>query len=275
MVSPTDDIAVLIARGRLSNARKWFEHLGWPVLPQGIRGQRILAWAADQAWLASPANPKRSVRRWCRRWAPWLKDAELRKIIAASDGSNKRWSGDQCATVLEISMRDRTALCLRFIGVDDDPNYERRDAMKREKAACRARRYRAAHRTGKTRGRPVLELSPEDRLARKRAQTAERVALHRVTLKCVTPHKIDIGSVTELSVTGKSAKPNARPWEAAGISRRTYYRRKSRQRDEFSVTDLSHVPAVTDLDCLDFAKFGITAIRVMRGTDVLRAWVLS
>jgi hypothetical protein len=33
-------------------------------------------------------------------------------------------------------------------------------------------------------------------------------------------------------------------------------------------------PAVIDLDRVDFKLFGITAIRVMRGTDVVRAWVM-
>jgi hypothetical protein len=72
-----DATRVIRARGCLKEAKLWFGHRGWEVLPKSERGRRILRWAADQAYLASPDNPKRSVRRWCRRWAPWLTPAEL------------------------------------------------------------------------------------------------------------------------------------------------------------------------------------------------------
>ena len=73
-------------------------------------------------------------------------------------------------------MRDRQALGLRLIGADDDPDYEVRRGIERSKAAERARRYRAAHGTGAKRGRQALQLSPEDKLARRRTQGAKRVA---------------------------------------------------------------------------------------------------
>jgi hypothetical protein len=63
--------------------------------------------------------------------------------------------------VLEITVRDREALQLWFFGADDDPAYERRNARKREKAAARARKSRAARSTGRPRSRPALDLSPE------------------------------------------------------------------------------------------------------------------
>jgi hypothetical protein len=146
------DKSTLLARGRLAEARKWFTHRGWNSMPQDARGRRILQWGADHAWLAGPTNPKLSVRRWCRRWAPWLTDAALAEVIARTANSNKRWTSDQSAAVLEITMRDRSAHGLRFIGAADDPNYEIRGGIKRAKAAERARRYRAAHSTG---GKPL------------------------------------------------------------------------------------------------------------------------
>src|SRR5262245_1785135 len=112
------DRNAMLACGRLADARRWLEHRGWKVLPKDDRGQRILKWAADHAYLACPTNPKRSVRRWCRRWAPWLTDGELSQIVADVEVSNKRWSSDQCATVLVISVRDRANLGLRFIGAN-------------------------------------------------------------------------------------------------------------------------------------------------------------
>ena len=172
------------------------------MLPQGIRGRRILAWGATQAWLAGPADPKASVRRWCRRWAPRLKAAELDKIVADTKISNKRWSADQSATVLGITVRDRAALGFRHLGACDDPDYSSRHATTREKAAARARKSRAARSIpGAKRGRPTLELSQEDRLARSRKQDAERARRHRASRKNASRHIIDIDSVTEFSVT--------------------------------------------------------------------------
>jgi hypothetical protein len=149
-----DHALVLVACGRLKNARTWFEDNGWDKLPQDVRGQRILHWGADHAWLASPTNPKRSVRRWCRCWAPRLSEAELNDIVATTETSNKRWSADQSATVLGITVRDQSRLRLHFIGASNDPDYVVRHAIKRAKDAERSRRYRAAHRTGAKRGRP-------------------------------------------------------------------------------------------------------------------------
>ena len=154
------DKSMLIARGRLKEARKLFAHRGWEVLPQGIRGQLILKWVSDHAWLAYPANPKGAVRRHCGQLAPWLKEDGLAELIAATAESNKRWSHDQSATVLEISMRDSRALGFRFVGCDDDPTYERRLKIKRAKSAARQRKFRAANSTGRKRGRPKSEGVP-------------------------------------------------------------------------------------------------------------------
>jgi hypothetical protein len=167
----------VLACGRLADARKWFEYRGWKALPKNDRLQPILKWGADHAYLACPTNPSRSVHRWCRKWAPWLTAAELGQIIAYTNTSNKRWAHDQCAAVLDITVRDRQKLGLRFIGANDDPDYEVRLGIKRAKAAGRSRKYRATRSTGK-RGRP------------------------------------------------KSEGP--KPWEVAGLSRRTFYRRKAR-----------------------------------------------
>jgi len=145
------------AIGRLSDAKKIFADRQWPVLPQGIRGQRILRWGADQAYVACPANPERSVRRWCRKWAPW---ADLDEIVAYTRTSNKRWSDDESAAVLEIGVSDRQRIRLRFIGADNDPNYEIRDALQRAKDAGYSRTYRAKHSSGRPRGRPKSEGVP-------------------------------------------------------------------------------------------------------------------
>jgi hypothetical protein len=89
-----------------------------------------------------------------------LSDAELCQIVADTAKSNKRWTHDQSAAVLEISVRDRQIHGFRFIGADDDPNYEIRTALKKTKGAARARKFRATHSTGRKRGRPKSEGVP-------------------------------------------------------------------------------------------------------------------
>jgi len=199
-----------MARGRLKEAKKWFAHRGWKNLPRGIRGQRILEWGADQAWLAADTDQKRerSVRNWCRCWKPRIKDTELDQLVARTVTSNKRWSHDECAIVLEVGVRDRADLGFRFIGADDDPSYEIRLAAKAEKHAARSRRYRAAHSTGAKSGRPALQLSEEERLARRRAQGAERAKRLRASRKTPCRHlSLRIDGVTGFSVTDLSHAP--------------------------------------------------------------------
>jgi hypothetical protein len=193
--------SALRARCRLKEAKTWFTHRGWEVLPRSERGWSILRWGADHAWTASTANPKRSVSRWCRRWAPWLSDAELNEIITASETSNKRWSDDQSAGVLEISVKDREKFKLWHFGANDDPFYVARHDIKRTKAAERSRRYRAKKRTGAKPGRPPRELSADDKLARSNAQAAKRMRQYRALRKTPSSHLKGIDSVTEFSVT--------------------------------------------------------------------------
>ncbi|WP_271587502.1 hypothetical protein [Bradyrhizobium sp. CCBAU 53415] len=166
----------LIARGRLKEARQWFEHCGWKTLPRNDRLMPILRWGADHAHMADPSDPRRSVRRWCRKWAPHLPEAAIDQIISYTKASNKRWSADQCAAVLNITVRDRHKLSFRFIGACDDPEYEFRLDISRAKAAAKSRRRRAKNSTGRKRGRPksteakpweLLGISPRTYFRRK------------------------------------------------------------------------------------------------------------
>jgi hypothetical protein len=158
-------------------------------------------------WLAAPSGPQRSVRRWCRRWAPWLTVTELNKLVADTEHSNKRWSHDQSAAVLEVSAADREKFKLWHIGANDDPNYEIRRGILRTKAAERVRKYRAAHSTAAKRGRPELKLSQEEALARRRAQDAERARKYRASRKNALRPLNYIDHVTEFSVTETNPKP--------------------------------------------------------------------
>jgi hypothetical protein len=221
--TPDPDKAALFAKGRLANAKKVFAHRGWDVLPQDERGRLILQWGADHAWLACPSNPKRSVRNWCRRWWPSLSDAELAEVVARTETSNKRWTHDQSAAVLEISVTEREELKAWFLGATDDPDYTKRQDIRRAKNAAKARKRRAANSTGTKGGRPALDLSPEERKARSNAQAAKRMKRRRALRKTPYPDiskilsnketvvSTDIGLGTEFSVTD----PPSRPRQAA------------------------------------------------------------
>jgi hypothetical protein len=207
----TSDKSVLIARGRLKEARKLFARRGWNVLPQGIRGQRILAWCAVQAWLAYSSDPEAGVRRVCGGLAPYLKEAEWVELVAETKVANKRFSHDQSAMVLEISVSDCLAHGLRFLGSDNDPDYRERHKAKRERNAACQRKRRAARSTGRPCGRPALQLSEEERIARRRAQGAERAKRLRASRKTPSPDKIRItGEVTGFSVTAPDRPSRAR-----------------------------------------------------------------
>jgi hypothetical protein len=102
--------------------------------------------------------------------------------------------------VLGITVRDRQALELWFFGACDGPDFERRLQENRDKAATRQRRSRAGRRTGRQRGRPKLELTADEKKARRNAQAAERMKRYRLrknpsrTIKNINP-------VTHFSVT--------------------------------------------------------------------------
>ncbi|MBR0934868.1 hypothetical protein [Bradyrhizobium jicamae] len=254
------------AAGRLADAKKIFAHRGWDVLPQNIRGQRILAWGADMAFLASPNNPKRSVRNWCRKWAPWLKPAELDKIIAGTGTTNKRWNDDQCAAVLVITVSDRTTLGLRFIGAEDDPDHKVRDDLRREKNAACQRRRRAANSSGSKAGRPTLNLTAEQKKAHVREQTAKRNVRLRARRKNPSSPIRVIGAVTGFSVTQKSLTP----WQSLGMSKASYYRRKKAGTLPRPIMVRAIEPL--DTDGIDFRVFGITGITIKAGTRIVSQW---
>jgi hypothetical protein len=214
-LSSVSDIAVLRARGCLSNAKTLFAHRGWDELPSDERGQRILDWGADQAYLASPTNPARYVRLWCRRWNPRLTKLELDEIVAATPGRNKHYTPDQSALVLEVGVRDREALRLWFLGADDDPCYEYRNKAEKAKAAARACKYRTLHSTGAKRGRPALQLSEEERNDHERMQGAKRSQTHRGRAKSGLPRG-----------RPKSGKPEL--WQTAGASSKSAYYRSQK-----------------------------------------------
>jgi hypothetical protein len=217
------------ARGRIGNLNKLMAVRQWDVLPQGRRGQRILRWACHHVWRAADRNPERSVRNFCRKRAPYLKPAEVDRLVAATtDGCTTWWSNDQSAAVLDVGVCEREANSLWFLGACDDADYEIRGMIKNAKAMMRARRRRAAKSTGRPRGRPASATGPRRR-----------------------------GTVTRSEYLAANSASKVKPWVALGMKRSWYYELKKRGEldrtgpsenasrsyaDNSSVTDLSVTP---------------------------------
>lgn len=248
----SDDVEVVKARGRLKDAKKLFDRKGWIVLPNNKRGRLILTWGADHAWAAAPKSPRRSVYNWCRKYAsPWLSEAELDQIVFETEARNtphpQRWSHDQSAVTLEYSISDRKELPLRFIGADDDPDYEWRNDQKRVVAAAAARKYRAQHSSGRPCGRPRLELSEAEKVARRRKQSADASARYRAANSSgVKPGR------------PKAAVP---AWKAAGFkSKRSYQRHKANGTENTSAKipscDIKNIDRITGFPVTDFKCHG-------------------
>jgi hypothetical protein len=271
--TPKDNSTVVRALGMLAEASRWFSHKGWKTLPDSRRGWLIVQWGAEVAWQGNPANPERGARAWCCKWQPLLRlkqnKAKLDRIIAEAARTKTLWAPDIGGATLEITVSDLVALGFRFLGACDDPNYDARNATRKAKNAACHRRRRAANSTGRKRGRPALNLSPEEKRTRRLAQEAERKRRLRASAKNASSHIESITAVTHFSVT----PPSLTPWAELNMSRAKYYRLGLHKRASPAPMPNGETgPCKVSHDGIDLAKFGITAIRVMRGTDVVRAW---
>lgn len=166
--NPRNTIQPLVARGRLKVAKKLFAANGWQTLPKTTRGRRILEWGADHAWCSRPSNRAQAVREWYGLMAPWASKAQIKAILAALKNGERilNWTADQSAMVLELSLaRCRELKLQRFLGADDDVNYERRRGIAAKGGAARSKKYRAKRSTGRPRGRPKRQAPKEFELA--------------------------------------------------------------------------------------------------------------
>ncbi|MBR0760708.1 hypothetical protein [Bradyrhizobium japonicum] len=232
-----DNSTVVRALGMLAEARRWFEHKGWETLPNNRRGWLIVQWGAEVAWQGNPGNPERGARAWCCKWQPLLKlkqnKAKLDHIIAEASRTKTLWAPDIGGAILEITVSDLATLGFRFLGAYDDQNYVSRNAIRKAKNAACQRRRRAANSSGRKRGRPALNLSPEEKRTRRLAQEAKRKRLARASAKNASSH---IESITE-------------------------------------VTDLMRTrPIALELAGLDPAVFGITSIEIRSGQNIISTW---
>jgi hypothetical protein len=130
-------------------------------------------------YLANVPRASKRMQNFCQVWAPWLDDIEREQMLQEAATSRPlRFTPDQLAERLGVTLAERTALRLTCIGAIDCSKAERE---MRRKALAKARQQRRRRSRG----------------VRARAQYL----------------------AASISRT--------KPWEAAGISRRTWYRRQS------------------------------------------------
>jgi ribosomal protein L13E len=203
----------------------------------GADAAKLLA----QHYLRLNIDAERVVRANLRLWAPWATEKTIAGARKSKTPSAAQLGKAFRVTVGEVASLGLSTITAFTVTLETD-------------RVRQARRRRNAGAT-KKRGRPSLGLSDSEKRARRNAQGAERVRLCRLRKNSHASSYIRGMKRDEFSVTHES-----QPWLALGISRATYYRRKA------TGTLPRH------LDGIDFAKFGITAITLMRGTDVLRRW---
>lgn len=168
----------MIARLRLKQATRWFAKKG----KETVRSQSVIRWIACQAWLSASRNPPATVRAVLTRLAPTLSSNEIQDLTEHTKGNISRWTSDQCAEILQISVWDREALQLWHLGAIDDYDYAIRSKLRAQKSALRVAKFRAKIISPRPRGRPRKTLTTaqiDKMLKRKRKMTANRVKRHR------------------------------------------------------------------------------------------------
>jgi len=164
-------------------------------------------------------------------WAPWCRP-ELNAMIetAVETSQHPPISAAMLGKALRLTAEERERLGITQIAAFDS-------------GAIRVRQFRSAHSSGRKRGRPTLQISPEEKRTRRLAQEAERKRVARASAKNAKRASHSIGMrVTDLMRT--------RPILAQTIA-----------------------PMSTiDLDGIDFTRFGIVAMRIMSGNNVIREW---
>ncbi|PBB77890.1 hypothetical protein CK218_27695 [Mesorhizobium sp. WSM3879] len=120
---------------------------------------------------------------WCRKWAPWVLDAELTDILAQASRHSRMMTADGVAGLLAVTMAERDRLRLKTIGACD--------ISKEERANLAKERKRDRDRSKKAEGRKARGCKDRESYE---AESAEHLE----------------------------------PWNAEGISRRTWFYRKAR-----------------------------------------------
>jgi hypothetical protein len=219
---------------------------------------KILRWLADCTWEAYPNNPEEMLRYACGVFAPWLKPAELEALVAETHMRLKNWNGDDTATVLGVTLADHDRHGFKAIGACNDDGRTVRNERRLEKEAARKRAKRAA--AGAKRGRPSSGEPWKDAGVSRRTWFRHKAEGTETGTEKASAQNLKNTSMR----TGFSATKSLTPWAALGISRATFYRHKA----------AGTLPRPAQIDGIGFdpAKFGIVSIRIMSGTEVMKAW---
>jgi hypothetical protein len=99
------------------------------------------------------------IQNWLRMWAPWMREAEAKALIARVSSRPLKFTSDNLGGRLRLTMAERKALDITTIGSHELTKAQRAELRKRKKAeAERERRRRRAEAEGRTlrpkRGRP-------------------------------------------------------------------------------------------------------------------------
>lgn len=167
----------MVARMRLKQAARWFAKAKGTV-----KSQAIIRWLACQAWLSTSRNQPATVRAVLTRHAPDLDRDEINAVIKHTRGHITRWTSDQCAEILQISVWDREVLQLWHLGAVDDYDYAIRTQLRARKSALRVAKFRAKNPSPRPRGRPpkrITRAQKDKLLKRKRKMEANRAKRYR------------------------------------------------------------------------------------------------
>lgn len=197
----------LITLIRLRELERIFQSRYGRFLPDDDAGRDDLALAANHIVFLRGEVVEHIVG-WARAWAPWMPHDEAAALAERIAPAPEKFTADELAWRLRLSMSERTDLKITTIGSFDVAKAERLELRKAKRREAERKR-RAAHRTGKPRGRPTKNAWP----------AGSTLLLATVFPKTPRQGIAALLSYLQAGVTiscvGKAAQPVARPVRAA------------------------------------------------------------
>jgi hypothetical protein len=182
----------------------------------------------------NPIDPLAKMRASLRYWAPWMDRDERQELVARIAAKPRWYKAKKLGQLLRVTEEEHARLDLKSTWA-----FTWTEATVKANARQKDREYqkakRDANRSGRSRGRPKSEGVP----AWQAAGASSKAGYYRNRKK---------------AAAGETKNESA-------------YKKILIQRLNFSLT-----PPGDGLGDFDFKRFGITAIRVMRGTEIVRAW---
>lgn len=192
---------------------------------------------------------------WCRKFVPGLSSDDIADLIDRAEP--RHYYGDDIAKAFEITADERERFALSQVGACDDPDRVQRDAFQRARNAAYNRKHRAKNRTGRKPGRPKSDdpkpweaagCSRRTYFRRKARETGTETPVGTETPSDdLTTNSILLEKSHGVSVP--RSESHTEPWVAAGVSRSTWYRQKSRKKVVYlTARSISIVTTKTGVD---------------------------